>query len=47
MNEHLNSFNKILVDLQILDVKIDNEGKTLLLLNCFFDTGALDNHLAI
>ena len=33
MNEHLNSFNKILADLQNLDVEIDDEDKALLLLN--------------
>ena len=38
MNEHLNSFNKILADLQNLDVEIYNEGNTLLLLNFLLDT---------
>ena len=33
MNEHLNNFNKILTDLKNLDDHIDDEDKTLLLLN--------------
>ncbi|GFZ19218.1 hypothetical protein Acr_27g0009570 [Actinidia rufa] len=38
MNEHLNSFNKILADLQNLDVEIDDEDKALLLLNSLPET---------
>jgi hypothetical protein len=38
MNEHLNSFNKILADLQNLDVKIEDEDKALLLINSLPDT---------
>ena len=37
MNEHLNGFNKIMVDLQILNVKMDDEDKVLLLLNSLPD----------
>ena len=33
MSEHLNDYYKILIDLQNLDVKIDDEDKALLLLN--------------
>ena len=33
MNEHLNSFNKNLADLQNLNVEIDDEDKVFLLLN--------------
>ena len=38
MHEHLNAFNKILADLQNLDVEIDDEDKALLLLNSLPDT---------
>lgn len=38
MNEHLNNFNKIIADLKNLDVQIDDEDKTLLLLNSLPDT---------
>ncbi|GFZ02006.1 hypothetical protein Acr_15g0006150 [Actinidia rufa] len=37
MHEHLNAFNKILADLQNLDVEIDDEDKALLLLNSLPD----------
>ena len=33
LSEHLNEYNKILVDLKILDVEISDEDKALLLLN--------------
>ena len=33
INDHVNSFNKILVDLLNLDEKFEDEDKTLLLLN--------------
>ena len=36
--EHLNDYNKILADLQNLEVDISNEDKSLLLLNSLFDT---------
>ena len=38
MNEHLNSFNKILDDLKNLDAKINDEDKPSLLLNFLLDT---------
>ena len=38
MNEHLNSFNKILANLQNLDVEINDEDKALLFLNSLSDT---------
>ena len=38
MNEHLNSFNKILAGLKSLDFEINDEDKALLLLNYLFDT---------
>ena len=38
MNEHLNDFNKMIVDLKNLDVEIDDEDKALLLLNSLPDT---------
>lgn len=38
MSEHLNDFNKILADLQNLDVEIVDEDKVLLLLNSLTDT---------
>ena len=38
MHEHLNAFNKILADLQNLDVEIDDEDKALLLLNSLPNT---------
>ena len=38
MNEYLNNFIKILTDLKNLDVQIDDEDKTLLLLNSLLDT---------
>ena len=37
MNEHLNRYNKILADLQNLDVEIEDEDKALLLLNSLPD----------
>ena len=38
MFEHLNDYNKILADLQILEVDISSEYKALLLLNSLLDT---------
>ena len=38
MNENLNSFNKILTKLQNLNVEINDEDKTLLLLNSLSNT---------
>jgi nitrate reductase NapAB chaperone NapD len=38
MPEHLNNLNKILVDLQNLDVKIDDEDKAVVLINSLPDT---------
>lgn len=38
MNQYLNNFNKILVDLQNLDVSIEDEHKALLLLYSLLDT---------
>jgi len=37
MNKHLNDFNKIIADLKILVVEIDDEDKALLLLNSLPD----------
>ena len=37
MNDHVNSFNKILADLLNLDEKFEDEDKTLLLLNSLLD----------
>ena len=38
MSEHLNDYNKILVDLQNLEVEIKDENKAFLLLNSLPDT---------
>ena len=38
MLEHLNNLNKILFDLQNLDVKIDDEDKAVVLINLLPDT---------
>lgn len=38
LSEHLNDYNKILADLQNLDVKINDEDKTVLFLNSLPDT---------
>ena len=37
MTEHISDFNKILADLVNLEVQIDDEDKTLCLLNLFSD----------